>query len=148
VFFMRTEMSTQLMRYADVLMIYAEAIMGDTDSTGDVQALDAFNQIRTRAGLEPRTMLTREALMNERRIEFAFEAGKFWLDLVRMDRSEAIGIISAQNRGTVNVFSTPLVTNPFFITNATNERFLLPIPSADRGFIDFTSPAVDYVIQN
>ncbi|WP_299259388.1 RagB/SusD family nutrient uptake outer membrane protein [uncultured Aquimarina sp.] len=147
VFFMRTEMSTQLMRYADVLMIYAEAIMGDADATGDVQALDAFNQIRRRAGLSEKTSLTRQELMDERRIEFAFEAGKYWLDLVRMDRGMATSIIQSQDRGTVNTL-VPLDVTSFFVNNVDNNAFTLPIPSAELSFIDTTSPAVDYVINN
>lgn len=147
VFFMRTDMSTQLMRYADVLLIYAEAIMGDADSTGDAAAVDAFNQIRRRAGLSEKGMITRQSLTDERRIEFAFEAGKFWLDLVRMDRETAKNIIRNQDRGTVNTL-VPFNVESFFVDSIDDDDFLLPIPSAESSFIDTTGPAVDYVIND
>ncbi len=147
VFFMRTEMSTQLMRYSDVLLIYAEAILGGADSTGDMMALDAFNQVRRRAGLSEKMMLSKEDIFNERRIELAFEAGKFWLDLLRMDRNEARSIIANQNRGTVNTI-TPLDTAPVFVNNIDDASFLLPIPAAELSFINTTDPAVDYIIND
>ena len=147
VFFMRTEMSTQLMRYADILLIYAEAILGNGASTGDAQAIDAFNQVRRRAGLAEKMMISKEDLMNERRIELALEAGKFWLDLLRMDRAMARDIIRVQNRGTANSL-VPLDTDPVFVTDIDNANFLFPIPAAELSFIDTTSPAVDYVIND
>ncbi|GAB3718692.1 RagB/SusD family nutrient uptake outer membrane protein [Spirosoma flavus] len=74
-------------RYADVLLMYAEALneQGQTN-----QALPYLNQIRTRAGLTERTGLSqadaRLALEQERRVELAFE-GHRWFDLVRTGRA-------------------------------------------------------------
>ncbi|MEB3344771.1 RagB/SusD family nutrient uptake outer membrane protein [Aquimarina gracilis] len=147
VFFMRTEMSTQLMRYSDVLLMYAEAILGNAGSTTDMQALQAFNQVRTRAGLSEKMTLSQEDIFNERRIELAFEAGKFWMDLLRMDRSMAREIIRNQNRGTVNTL-VPLDTEPVFVNDVDDANFLLPIPAAELSFIDTTNPAVDYIIND
>lgn len=90
-----------IMRYADLLLIHAEAIMAGADQTANPMAKNDFNLIRKRAGLpllgvnEP---LTREKLFKERRVEFAFE-GEFWYDLGRLPRAEAIAIVSKQDRG-------------------------------------------------
>lgn len=56
------------MRYADVLLLYAEA-------TGDVAAL---NQVRQRAGLDPLGAYSETALRDERRAEFFHEGERFW----------------------------------------------------------------------
>lgn len=90
-----------IMRYADLLLIHAEAIMAGAAETTDPIAKQSFNLIRERAGLsqlgtnEP---LTHEKLFKERRVEFAFE-GEFWYDLGRLPRAEAINIVSKQDRG-------------------------------------------------
>ena len=147
VFFMRTDMSTQLMRYADVLLIFAEATIGDGGSTTDAQALEAYNQVRRRAGLSEKTEISKDDILNERRIELALEAGKYWLDLLRIDRAQAAAIIASQNRGTVNTL-VPLDTAPLFINGISDANFLLPIPAAELSFIDTTNPAVDYIIND
>jgi len=56
------------MRYADVLLLYAEA-------AGDVNAL---NQVRARAGLAPLGSYSEPALREERRAEFFQEGERFW----------------------------------------------------------------------
>ncbi|MDD2437345.1 MAG: RagB/SusD family nutrient uptake outer membrane protein [Massilibacteroides sp.] len=82
-------------RYADVLLLKAEAlIMGNNP---DLQAAaDIIDQIRERVGLsklsagvkgDKNKML--DALINERRLELAFE-GQRWFDLVRLDKVEEI----------------------------------------------------------
>lgn len=75
-----------VLRYADVLLMYAEAL----NEGGKVaEALPFLNQIRRRAGLTDRTGLSqnelRLALEQERRVELAFENHR-WFDLVRTDR--------------------------------------------------------------
>ncbi len=74
-------------RYADVIMLYAEALNENGDSAESV--LDLLDPIRTRAGLDvlDHTVvntqdLVRQAIYDERRVEFAFE-GQRWFDLVR-----------------------------------------------------------------
>jgi starch-binding outer membrane protein, SusD/RagB family len=65
------------MRYAEVLLNYAEAAY----ELGDVPAaLDAINQIRSRAGIKTLTAgeLTRDRLRNERKVELAFEDKRLW----------------------------------------------------------------------
>lgn len=90
-----------IMRYADVLLIHAEAILAGANETSDPNAKESYNKIRRRAGLSElnvNTPLTKKALFQERRVEFAFE-GEFWYDLGRLPRAEAIDIISKQDRG-------------------------------------------------
>src|SRR5688572_12037621 len=77
----------KVLRYADVLLMYAEALNenGKTDL-----ALTNLNLIRTRAGVPTYSGLTkddtREKIYLERRYELAFE-GHRWFDLLRTDRA-------------------------------------------------------------
>jgi hypothetical protein len=81
-----------VIRYADVLLMYAEAL----NEIGYQPAGEAFtflNQIRNRAGLSsltaaeiPDQQAFRLAMEQERRLEFAFE-GHRWFDLVRTGRA-------------------------------------------------------------
>lgn len=90
-----------IMRYADVLLIHAESIMGSASETNDPVAKISFNKVRERAGLpklDVNTPITHKGLIHERRVEFAFE-GDYWFDLGRIPRSEAIALISEQDRG-------------------------------------------------
>lgn len=74
-----------VLRYADVLLLYAEAVIGDTAGTINQDAIDAYNKVRERAGVSLLTTgatLTRELLLSERRLEFVFENQRFY-DLIR-----------------------------------------------------------------
>lgn len=67
-------------RYADVLLMYAEACI---ESGSDLNAAaECINAIRSRVGLAPVGSATREALRHERRVELAME-GHRWFDLCR-----------------------------------------------------------------
>lgn len=81
-----TDLNIPLIRYADVLLMKAEALIW-TGRNGD----QWLNMVRTRAGLPPITNATKEDLKNERRCEFVLEFGVFrHLDLVRWgDAQEA-----------------------------------------------------------
>ncbi|TDH28737.1 RagB/SusD family nutrient uptake outer membrane protein [Segetibacter sp. 3557_3] len=80
-----------VLRYADVLLMYAEALV----EQGQVATAVPFvNQVRTRAGLAGlSTTLSqadaRMAIENERRFELAFEAHR-WFDLIRTGRYLAV----------------------------------------------------------
>jgi len=74
------------LRLADVILLYAEALNENGNST---EALVQLNKVHTRAGLTTLTNvvlntkpLVRQAIYNERRLELAFE-GHRWFDLVR-----------------------------------------------------------------
>lgn len=85
----RTGINYRVTRYAEVLLNYAEALhmQGNTP-----EAIPYLNQVRTRAGLAPIDAGDDffEALMQERRHEFAFELEFRFLDLVRWDKAEEI----------------------------------------------------------
>ncbi len=88
--------NTYLLRYADVYLIEAEAIMGAASGvaagTGipmsftstDPNVLKYVNLIRQRAGLAALPSVSYQQLLNERRLEFAIE-GEYWYDLQRID---------------------------------------------------------------
>ncbi|GHT75562.1 hypothetical protein FACS189456_7340 [Bacteroidia bacterium] len=86
-----TRMGIHLIRYADILLMQAEALIwtGQNLST----ALNWLNKIRDRASdgtLPPLTVATKEALKKERRREFAFEfLPSRHLDLVRWKDAQA-----------------------------------------------------------
>ncbi len=71
-----------VLRYADVLLMYTEAVMAGDDSTNDALALETFNRVRERAGLLALSNVSKDDLLHERRIEFAYENQRL-LDLKR-----------------------------------------------------------------
>lgn len=75
-------LNTYIMRYADVFLIKAEALLGNQEQTADPEALRAFNALRLRAKLPARTKpITFEDIIRERRIEFCMEYSN-WYDMV------------------------------------------------------------------
>lgn len=102
-------------RYADVLLLHVEAIMAGGMSTSAPGALQSFQAVRNRAGLtDPVTEITRDDLMNERRVELAFENHRF-LDLKRFGvAQEVLSAFSAANSHDFQAF-----------------ELLLPIPASE-----------------
>jgi hypothetical protein len=98
VFFMRTSQNTIILRYSDILLMNSEAILAGAGSTTSAAALSSFNEVRLRAGLPTKAILTRDDLFNERRVEFALE-GQYFFDLKRRGLAEATAIISNQEVG-------------------------------------------------
>jgi len=82
-----------LMRYADVLLMYAEAkvALGQAD---DAAALAAFNQVRTRVQMPALTTLTQNDVRQERRVELAFEGLRLF-DIRRWKIAEQVMPIPA-----------------------------------------------------
>jgi hypothetical protein len=125
---MNTGINFMVQRFADVLLIYAEATLGAAASTTDATALEAINRVRARAELVPLTSITLEDIMHERRVEFAFE-GDYWYDIQRQGFAKAKEIIESQNRGTVG--NTPVWSVPIYVTNFTESMMYLPVPSSE-----------------
>ena len=84
-------------------MIYAEAKIGNAESTTDASAIDAYFKVWHRARPtqnDKPSSITLDDILKERRLEFAFE-GDYWFDLVRMsyyDVEKAMNIIKNQKR--------------------------------------------------
>ncbi|GAB3800768.1 RagB/SusD family nutrient uptake outer membrane protein [Spirosoma humi] len=110
--------SKPILRYSDVLLMYAEAT-NEANNGPTADAYAALNKVRTRAGLTALTGLTyqqfKEAVWLERRLEFTFENMRRF-DLVRTGR--LLDAVKAENS---------------FARNATIQPFhvLMPIPQAD-----------------
>ncbi|WP_324670926.1 RagB/SusD family nutrient uptake outer membrane protein [Hymenobacter sp. GOD-10R] len=88
--------NTYVLRYAEVLLNYAEAVNEQTGPSTNVLA--RLNQVRQRAGLAALTMASpqaasKQAMRNEidrqRRLELAFE-GERWWDLLRYARHNQV----------------------------------------------------------
>ncbi|MDT7831465.1 RagB/SusD family nutrient uptake outer membrane protein [Flavobacteriaceae bacterium S356] len=106
-----------VLRYADVLLMHVEAIMAGGPSTTSSNALASFQMVRDRAGLTTAvTSITKEELLEERRVELAFENQRFF-DLVRFGMAQDI----------LSAFST--ANNLGY--SATD--LLLPIPQVEIG---------------
>lgn len=97
----------KVIRYADVLLMYAEALNENGKTT---EALSQLNLVRTRAGLEgigtSSQSEVRDRIARERRLELAFE-GHRWFDLVRTGKAfETLQPLGMQSFMTV--FPIPL----------------------------------------
>ena len=98
-------MNTYIFRLADVYLDYADAILGNTGSTTDAEALKFFNAVRSRAGAYTKSYLSYADILLERKIEFAFE-GRAWCDWKTwyyFDPTDAISYFSTQDRGLYSV---------------------------------------------
>jgi starch-binding outer membrane protein, SusD/RagB family len=102
-----SEQNIRVMRFAEVLLINAEA----ANETGNTtQALSSLNRVRHRAGLADFTSTDqgaiRAAIWRERRSELAMEGDRFW-DVVRQGRgAEVFGPLGFQ-AGKNEVFPIP-----------------------------------------
>ncbi|NKI31745.1 RagB/SusD family nutrient uptake outer membrane protein [Croceivirga thetidis] len=81
------------LRYADVLLLHVEASIGSGTSTTDAAALQSFQMVRDRAfpATAPNSVssVSKEELLNERRVELAFENQR-WFDLLRFGVAESV----------------------------------------------------------
>jgi hypothetical protein len=138
-----------LLRLADVYLIYAESILGNTASTNNADALMYFNKIRNRAGIDPISTITMDTIIRERRIELAAES-HYWTDLVRLsyyNPAKAISMLNGEQRVNFsynNGVATP--GTPYgVITPATIGSFTFPIPSSEvTANPKLSQPAVSY----
>lgn len=120
-------------RYAEVLLFLAEAA-NEQNKTSD--ALTYLNMVRA----HPRTGLTastasgqaaiRDAIMNERRVELAFE-NKRWLDLVRTGKAdEVMKAFGARVKANPQAYYFPAGIGPS-PSSYQDIRLLFPIPASE-----------------
>lgn len=102
-----------LMRYADLLLMYAEAMFENGQGT-DIRALNALNEVRARPGVNmpAKLVLTRDIIRNERRVELAFE-GLRYNDLIRWGIAhQVIPTLPHNSAGAKRVFKSYLFPVP------------------------------------
>ncbi len=120
------------MRYAEVLLLYAEACIQSGTHTD--QGLIALNDVRERADIDPLDSYTLQDLKNEKRAELAYE-GERYLDLIRWgdaaaelsDRGFYTYAFYGYTEGTTdyNVIATPVAGAVGYVSNRDE---LFPIP--------------------
>ena len=114
-----------VLRYADVLLMYAEAVNEGGAPVAAMTAEQALNAVRTRAGIGAvlglSTAAFRDSVWLERRREFVFE-GQRWFDLSRWGTLDAA--IRAKTAELESL--TPNETNPHGVPSN-----LLPLPQAE-----------------
>ncbi len=104
-------------RYADVLLMKAEALWRQDAGSGEALAL--VNQVRERAGIAPFTTLTADGLLAERGREMFFENHRR-TDLIRFDRYNDEWEFKPSSEPFRNVFPIPkaqLDANPKLTQN-------------------------------
>jgi hypothetical protein len=162
-----TSNNTYILRYADIYLIEAEAILGLSANPGvghgipmaasstDPTALKYLNLVRQRAGLGAKANFTYQQLIAERRLEFAIE-GDYWYDLQRIDgfnsatHPVAESIIASQNRGDSSGGGTAAGNYTDYTRNVAtitvkDSQFLIPIPATDVAADPFLiKPPVPY----
>ncbi|RYE27320.1 MAG: RagB/SusD family nutrient uptake outer membrane protein [Sphingobacteriaceae bacterium] len=153
--------NTYMLRYADMYLIKAEAIMAGANSSSDPAALSALNTIRRRAGLAPLTVINRwysvanpnyskygptpnanvpkdvikDDILDERRREFAFE-DDFFFDLLRLDGYNVTAHpkalqYMAQQDRGTSDSSNPVVRYGNQYLKATEANLTFPIPATE-----------------
>ncbi len=89
-----------MLRLADVYLLLAEAELAGGTTLNAGSGLNAFNAVRERAGLNPRTSATYEQIFNERRVEFGLES-QGWLDVKRRyyrNSQQTLDYLNSQGR--------------------------------------------------
>ncbi|RIV23954.1 RagB/SusD family nutrient uptake outer membrane protein [Fibrisoma montanum] len=125
--------NARILRYADVLLLQAEAIVQSGGAVADAMAL--VNQVRTRArnmvpnGTVPANLPTTltaaqamDAIRNERLLELAGEESHRWFDLRRWHKGGQINLSSGFD------FSSD---QPTLLGFDANKHLLFPIPLAE-----------------
>lgn len=126
-----TDQNWPVYRYAEVLLMQAEAI--NEQGGRQAEALGYLNQVRVRAGLgsvgSASQAELRERILDERRIELAFE-NKRWHDLVRTGRAvEVMSAHGAKVKANPQSYYYPEGSFAFEASYAVSEDdYLFPIP--------------------
>jgi hypothetical protein len=132
----RADDNWPVLRYADVLLMLAEAINEQGGPNAD--AYEYLNAIRERAGLLPLSGLDQEsfrtAVLKERRLELAFENHR-WFDLKRtMTPEELATFLNAYGEFEKSDPTTSRSGIPFSAGDFKFEPYeaLFPIPASER----------------
>lgn len=78
-----------VIRYAEVLLMYAEALTQGASGNA-ISADEAVNQVRSRAGLSALTGVTTEQVLDEKFAELAMEWGIRYYDMIRLDKYDEL----------------------------------------------------------
>lgn len=132
-----TTINFPILRYADVLLMYAEAI-NEYAGAPDGQAKDAIREIRKRAGVKTDESLLgdyrsfRDLVRNERGRELAFEGLRKW-DLIRWGTFVEKMHNAGTNQPTENKYRNVSYTNyaSANYANVTARHIYLPIPTKE-----------------
>jgi starch-binding outer membrane protein, SusD/RagB family len=119
-----------LMRYADILLMYAEAKLALNQP--DAAALAALNLVRVRAGMPPFTVLNETNLRYERRVELAFEGLRLF-DIRRWKIAAQVMVMpSAAGIEYINAAGTRvLAAQPASARQFPTRAYLWPIPQTE-----------------
>lgn len=134
--------NTYMLRLAEVYLNYVEAVMGNAESTTDATALNLFNQIRTRAEVPVKNVITYEDLRHEFRVETAFE-GLYWYQLIRRGYYRQQEIVNYLNNQHRNASYYEASTQTYVLSDtwtapgpsvdiATKEDLTLPMSDTDQ----------------
>lgn len=96
------ETNERVIRYGDVLLMMAEAVLGSGTGNPDLY----FNEVRQRAGLTPISGVTLDDIKKERRLELAMEGFRYF-DLVRWGDAPSVLGSSGFVEGIHEVFPIP-----------------------------------------
>lgn len=132
-----TTINFPILRYADVLLMYAEAI-NEYARAPDDQAKEAIREIRKRAGVKTDESLLgdyrsfRDLVRNERGRELAFEGLRKW-DLIRWGTFVEKMHNAGTNQPTENKYRNVSYTNyaSANYANVTARHIYLPIPTKE-----------------
>lgn len=84
-----TNKNFPLIRYAEILLMHAEALVQGASGTG-MTALEAINAVRSRAGLTALASVSLEQVVDEKFAEFAMESGTRYYDLIRLEQFDEL----------------------------------------------------------
>jgi hypothetical protein len=119
-------------RYAEVILMYAEAVLGET---GDIsKASSLVDEVRARVGMPnvatsygtPNAAEMLDIILDERRFEFAGEGAHRWFDIIRHRMAEDVF-------SDINVYGIPLGPNR------------KASASVDDGDLDFSTKHIAFV---
>ena len=124
----RAQKNMTILRYADVLLMRAEALIEKNQDLGEATSL--INQIRTRAGMpaiaQASQAALREKLRHERRIETAFEGLRYY-DIIRWkigDKVRKGKVYGARLKAVSENMDNKFVEERFW----DNKMYLFPVP--------------------